>query len=354
MRSATLARHLVQEDFESECPRAPHFNGEMFRETEEDVAANNGFTLGFSLPSSALSEGDGVTEQHLVIILNGFDQPSRTLYDSRSMGLHALLADRGIASVVLPLPFHFERWPRGSEHYEEIVKSPLNLVLWSQDRFYLGYQQIISDIRQLERDVRIGASPFYEKHFDSSTRIHLLGYSMGGLGAIAAVVRARLDAVPLYDSCILLASGVALRSMHPHRELDIPLEHWRGFLGYYYGEEFDKLREECGSDAEWECLQSIDTSSQTYHIFQEVLLDLRERENIASVVDNLSKSGILAMTGTKDSVAPAARCRFETIVIPQLGHLLIDNARAWRKRAPEIANKILEFIETGEARPFGS
>lgn len=228
-------------------------------ETATSVATNNRFKIEFFLPSVA----DGKKESHLVLMVNGFAEWNKDLYHHPDFGLATLFARRGFASVLLPIPFHFNRIPETPRYTkfsrrlaaQDGVKQehpwygmPAYIVRSNPERLYLGYRQIISDIVTLGEHVKgqennAERASEFDHWFSKDTRIHLLGYSLGGLGCVAALlkrhkyVEARDREGRLFDSCALLCSGASLQNLVP-TELKFTEEDWRIVTSYYTKREF--------------------------------------------------------------------------------------------------------------------
>jgi pimeloyl-ACP methyl ester carboxylesterase len=136
---------------------------------------------------------------------NGYNQTNESLpmYYSDRFGICSLLKRRGYSSVLLPIPFHLWRNPEIG-----IFARPIGYRLNDDlSRFYLGYKQLLADIDLLSMQLLEHKIPL---PFDVR-RIHLLGYSLGGLGTLSAFILDRKRPERLYSSCTVLFSGASLK-----------------------------------------------------------------------------------------------------------------------------------------------
>lgn len=159
--------------------------------------------------------------KHLVIMINGLNE----IYDK-----HVKLYDqighsltyRGIASVLLPTPFHLNRslykkregeYPKVSPPSEALKNKRI-----SANAFYTNFQQTIYEIDELINHVHLKISPneqkieecFYKLIFGENTTISLFGYSLGGLRALASFLK-QPDS---FLKCFILNSGGTLSDLN--------------------------------------------------------------------------------------------------------------------------------------------
>lgn len=371
--------HRVPIPFKSKLTRNPDIR---FLETEEDVLVNNVFDLRFSL---ARAREKGKREKHLVIMVNGFAEMGDALYYDPDTGLAPLLARSGIASVLLPIPFHMNRTPRNETYEAEADRQakrlrkgreegwtqiPRYIVETQADRFYLGYRQFLSDIRHLATAIQNPSDrnhpnyrAEYEAWFDNETQIHILGYSLGGLGCFAALLRARgigrdmskekevapenAGAIapkeePRISSCVLLCSGGTFLDMNP-RVLRYDMERWEALRDYYYHRAFEerftsararkeRIEEEIAASAhsggsvvpsedgdpvapedrladaqaDIDNISGIHTqSSLSYRLFERVVLGIPWDTKDAQEVIASTVRDVMVILGTKDSTISA-------------------------------------------------
>jgi hypothetical protein len=317
----------------SQFPKPP----DLPSETWDDVKANNQFPLWFSLP-----RGGRKAESHLVIMLNALNQRSRTLYDHDKLGLSARFAEHGIASVLLPLAFHFERWPDTAIFRELDI---VHLILRDMIRFYWGYRQVLADVARLARDVREGREPEYKKWFSRDTKMHLLGYSIGGLGALSVLMLDYVKRRNDFETCTLLCSGASLETLEPVREdaIGITREQWQRFLAYY-DKKFDPEKD------------GVDTSEIGFKIFERILRG-KEDKALDEVLCRLSHRVFLIVGSIDDVNSPDSIIPLEpdetglaVLQIPSLPHILV-NSKAWIHWSPFVMKCIADFMNLHAHRP---
>lgn len=489
--------------FKSFRPRKPH---PSLKETDASVRVNNEFDIKFHLTPRV---EQGLKEEHVVVMVNGFAEPSDALYTDGPFGLPRLLRERGIASVHLPIPFHFNRlqrtpyyeriakqmspsvaaalkeiwdktrepiaafldgprgpdmkeawnnihahiadllnnpqgpaleeawnkinrpisrflkgsggaaldeaWNKVREHIAELLRRAGNtawdesghkipaFIVWTQkERFYLGYRQLISDLRYLASAIQDSDNerhpahcPLYRQWFSKSTQVHLLGYSIGGLGCLAALLKSRMQEAelqnlhhepayhePKFGRCILLCSGATFIDLDPS-SLGFPPKKWDALREYYYQRQFDeelrKRRKELAKarrkereallKADEEALKEIRTEIADMRADKEALRQIRTRRSVSyrifervilgvpwtnKELESASPS-ILAILGARDAVVPPESLlsirpkerRFCTIAIPELTHEILGLAdrKAWSEWSAYIASSIVSFIK---------
>lgn len=321
-------------------------------DSHEDVNLNNEFRLRFFIPH--LKNADS---SHLVIIINGFDEMNASPYHDEKKGICKLLYDRKIASVLLPIPNHMNRWSFDTPASDEF--SPKNIVLAKPLRFYLGYDQLIEDKYRLARIVKgeIKENSTFDdgtdvaEYFNDETQIHLFGYSLGGLACLSSFLKGYIERVPLFDSCVLLASGANFQNLHPEKILRIDKKSWDSIKYFFYGQ-FQN--------------QDEDDKSLTQEIFEMVILG-EKRDRFHDCVRELSNR-LLLIIGAKDEVSePDSVYELEPeetglaiIKIPGWGHpfqspswlfwrhWIISCASSFINKHPRRVNKdtLYKYIET--------
>jgi hypothetical protein len=158
------------------------------------------FHLRYYIPKSTLIMKDERVKQ-IVIMFNGLNEVDRyDLYDV--LGEH--LAEQGIAAVLLPTPYHLNR--------SAPIDKPPHVALFDHPiLMYYNYKQSMLESKLLIQKLRHEAwDPndfgFYENLFDKNLQVSILGFSLGGLRALASFILEPDD----YHSCIVFNSGVDL------------------------------------------------------------------------------------------------------------------------------------------------
>ena len=196
-------RYLVH-PFES---RVPRLHDPLLGERADDIRDNNEFPLLFFVPPNVAESG----VEHLLIMINGFNERKSLVqqFSHPEWGMSHLMGsgDRCVSSVFLPLTFHYWRKPVGSPYY--VDHEPSYFVYDKPMRFYMGYRQIMYDIDTIIKLVST-PPPSLQKLFVNPPVVHLYGFSVGGLGVLAAIMKERLDGTDRIASATLLNSAGSL------------------------------------------------------------------------------------------------------------------------------------------------
>lgn len=170
-----------------------------YRELAE-FPSNGKFNLELWIPENAKS-------RDLVIMMNGFLEGTRP-GEPGGMAMYRRFAKRlnenGIAAVFLPLPFHFSR---GADI--DGVAPVSRLVTHGSHFYHGGYTQVIADVGAICAQVK--DNPSWLGLDQQKPRIHLLGYSLGGVAAIGASV----ELFPLVESVTVLFSTWNIATLDP-------------------------------------------------------------------------------------------------------------------------------------------
>lgn len=188
----------------------------------EDCSNNEKFDIHVFIPDS-FQETPSPREpepdsHHILIMVNGLAEYNDAVYLGDT-GFCELFKKIGIATVFLPLPFHFNRLSEEDQNAlaEEIErkkhgdKSPFRhpdvvKILNDEIRFYFGYEQIREDIVYVTERIidskKSGKLP-------EDTQISLWGFSIGGLGILSAY----MENPDLYNACILVHSGANFKTL---------------------------------------------------------------------------------------------------------------------------------------------
>lgn len=181
---------------------------------------NRTFHLRYYIPKSTLiSKGERVKQ--IVIMFNGLNEVNRfDLYDV----FGEYFAEQGIAAVLLPTPYHLNR-------NGPIKKSPHVALFDNPMLMYYNYKQSVLESKLLIRKLRQEKTArdkndlgFYESLFDRDLQVSILGFSLGGLRALASFI---LDPKE-YHTCIVFNSGVNLFKLNTEL-IDISNDAWLAF-----------------------------------------------------------------------------------------------------------------------------
>lgn len=171
--------------------------------------------------------------KRVVIMLNGLDEVDYyTLYDQLGAGFAA----HDIVSIILPMPDHLNRHQKFRKSEKNVTKKereekPSDGMTKDPLIIFRRYKQLMDEIETLIEHIRnfrckeaSRSCNFYSRYFDPQVRISILGYSLGGLAALAAF----LKDPQRYTACILLGSGVQLGDIEIERVMDT--ERWEKFV----------------------------------------------------------------------------------------------------------------------------
>jgi len=157
----------------------------------------------------------------ILIMINGFlegvggDQTRHEkLVDIRYGAIaKKLLKEKSITSVLLPLPFHFNR---SFDVSGENEFAPLTRLTESGTYLYYGgFTQIVNDLEKLIQDIENNPSRFGLQE-NKPIKFHLLGYSIGGVAAIGAALNLKGETTPKLDSLSVLLSAWNLAEIKPN------------------------------------------------------------------------------------------------------------------------------------------
>ncbi len=316
--------------------------------SSEAAAKNNEFDIRFTFP---IVEGK---QSDIVIILNGFGEYDWRVYTRDREGICSdFAANQGIATVLLPMPFHFNRFSRVD--YRKHPDWPRDLVGMiarkpARSRFWAGFTQALSDIDKLVRLIRTQSEEFYSMHFDENTRVHLMGYSLGGLGALSYQLNAAKVQGNACDSVILLSSGCSLRTLVPDEFKQVSDAEWDAFRNHFISGSF--LRE-----------VKVQEDSISYRVFRIVVVggkdELLHQLLIEQTNDIMVILGGEDMTNQYQWVIPERRVDatgidrskpvrtiplFHTVIIPGMKHSLLHES--WKRNQRFAIDYIAKFIKS--------
>ena len=304
---------------------------------QEDVVAvsmNNEFEIQFHAPVM-----DGAPLDHVAIVVNGFGQLSDLPYNDPQSGICSRLAQRNIASVLFPLPFHMNRWPKDLGEYRH-QRNPTFLVFNDKKRFYQGYIQYLADLEGLIQLLTAGGDEFPIR-LAPNAKIHLIGYSMGGLAILAYRLFARAQGTSTTGCNILLASGCSMRTLVPS-DIGVSADKWMPFREHYMRVFHTTLSPDDAADFK-------------HRIFRKIFLG-KQDDDLDGHLESMT-SNTFIIIGSEDEVNALRHVssgldnipKYTTLVIPGWSHLMQERSSnkftlPWQEWSGFIIEAIANYV----------
>lgn len=214
-----------------------------FKSRKSDVCANdmiakcwrddnqNEFYVRCYLPKSKISaKSRNERIDKLIIMFNGLDEIlNYDLYDA----LGSQFATNGIASILLPTPYHLNRRCIDQEATDKFGKKRYRIpshyaVEERAMMYYYNYQKSMHELEDLLQCI-IGHDRddhgFYSSLFNpSALKITLFGFSLGGLRALGSALSLK-STYPQISSCVTWNTGPGLIDANVGR-IGANVEHW--------------------------------------------------------------------------------------------------------------------------------
>jgi len=205
--------------------------------------APQGYVHNFEFPIRIWKNTPGGKARGVVIMINGFLEGLIRSRGGQIKGdlIYDVIATKLIqdnfCSILLPLPFHFERSLDFSDGFAPL--SRLNKANGGNGAFLYrgGYTQIRADLIQLVKQLRSQPS---DSNLAENFELHLLGYSIGGALALGLFLDddEHIDTIPFFDSISILLSNYNIASItsqqideyESFRSIGLTGEMWTRFL----------------------------------------------------------------------------------------------------------------------------
>ena len=191
------------------------FKNISFESHVEDYFPQNQFANNsiFKLPIWKANQKKSCNE--VLIMINGFLEGVES--DQNKLDRHLeryeaiakkILKEKNITSVMLPLPFHFNRSRdiKGENQFAPISR----LTKSGTYLYYGGFTQVVGDVKKLINDIENNPSKFGLTVTDN-IKFHLLGYSLGGVAAIGSAIHLERK----LESLTILLSAWNLSEINP-------------------------------------------------------------------------------------------------------------------------------------------
>jgi alpha-beta hydrolase superfamily lysophospholipase len=262
------------------------------------------------------------------------------------------LAQRGIASILLPTPFHLnrssqrKRAKRPPSSWTELMndlETPTDVA--AGYRPFANFNQTFREVDELLRLIRgprRGADKWrlFASLFGKQTRVSLLGFSLGGLRALAKLLkdekpyRGRSHRSKLYK-CILLSSGGTLRSLRPP-----------GLNDKQWGTYFRKVKR--ATERQLGMVLGKTNGSRVFRDLHPIFFDKPTLQRWQPTLDRLANENrILVILGTKDRIRRESIARMQLTqlnLIPGMDHVLRDDME-FERHYTRIIDLITGFID---------
>jgi len=141
---------------------------------------------------------------HVVIMFNGFLEGigNKEDYYEKYIEIGEQLNQQGIVAILLPLPFHFGR-SMASDGQDTV--SPFRRLLEHGTYLYHGgYTQVKADVKALYQAIKNDPKRF---RLTEDFNVSILGYSIGGVSAIAAAKCLKDELQLKLDSLVVVLSA---------------------------------------------------------------------------------------------------------------------------------------------------
>lgn len=333
---------------------------------------NIDFYLRFFFPKNYATTPHARPER-LIIMFNGLNEiyPRHLSFYDR---LGHSFASRGIASVLLPTPFHLNRAAVSKKaisefgSYDKIPEStryfkiPSNQLLRNPFYMYMNFIQVLHEyhiLRKLiacEFDQIVSTihydvnSPdendrsFYEQFTKSDNlQVSVLGYSLGGLMALMCFA----DCPDIVKSCVLLNSGAPLNRMKLKGMIDDNA--WEGVT-----ERLKNLEKEKNNRLLIKFIHHDPLFAQITDIF------FGDPLFSSDTIERIGRKLILIIGGKDKIIPPAGIRRLEpegyglnTLQIAELGHFISEDV-AFNVWYPRVIRILTDFLQESDKSAISS
>lgn len=225
------------------------------------------------------------TCQEVLIMINGFlegvhpDPKKRNQYLNRYHAIaQKLRQEKNMASVLMPMPFHFDRSIdiNGENEFAPIKRLTENGAFL----YYGGFTQIITDVERLIDTIQANPESF-GIHATRELKFHLLGYSLGGVAAIGSTLTLSEKKSMKFESLTVMLSAWNISQIDPKS------------LANTFGDKFGLTVEL------WETMmnQLHAIKDSTSSIFQKLIWDEGDVINFSTCANK-----VLFINGLKDEI----------------------------------------------------
>lgn len=197
------------------------------------------FFLRCYLPKNKISHIDRLDRiKHVIVMFNGLNEIMK--YDFYDL-MGAQFAEHGIATILLPTPFHLNRriYRQTAEARSMIdvndgtYEMPTDIAFGNPALYFFNFKRSIMEFESLVERIKNPDKEdhgFFESYFVREPQITLFGFSLGGLRALGSF----LKHPKRYHSCITFNTSVNLKQVDT-KDLNLDPTVWKAT--------FDDLKE---------------------------------------------------------------------------------------------------------------
>lgn len=352
-------------------------NPSLFREFEHfNNQANKSFFVRVYYPEASASE--------VVIMFNGLDETLPQLGSEDRLfqvydAIGRALAERGVLVVLLPHPYHMNRFLAFKDEQScrdwftlnpsvnplqptsALIEEPAHLYrnhfqahreTMALVRFLRGPQHDHADLREADDEVpfKDEAATLIRSRLDghSCSRISLIGYSLGGLRALSAFLRDRILALdrrePFFNTCVCVNSGGGLTSLPS--PFWVNSDDWERLIQVLRHERLDERAEPRRIRGIEDALH--EKARLHFRYLDDVFLGQGDALNILGAE---AAKRMLFVVGGDDTLVPLESLeRFvpsgglNILQIAGMGHIL-GNDEAWQRWKKVITTVVTDFVK---------
>jgi len=322
--------------------------------------AQNEFYLRCYLPKKKiLNRVKSKRITRLVIMFNGLNEVRNfDLYDI----LGSQFANHGIASILLPTPYHLNRRVADSKSTIDAkayrCHIPTDYAINEKEMmYYYNFKRSIMELESLINRIISQDSNdegFFKSLFNpSDLKITLLGFSLGGLRAIGAFLKLKPDYKELIQSCVTWNSGPGLEA--------VKIERINGKKVKYTSESWAKLMESVLNNLN-SIIEKNEPSQKEYaRLCKWLYFSQRPEDRDDSEFVNLRErlgrysSNFLSIQSAADSIVSvdsfdriSPKTGLHRVIVPGVDHIVNEDIK-WGEWLTKIVGSIIHFINENES-----
>ncbi|QHI38648.1 hypothetical protein IMCC3317_40420 [Kordia antarctica] len=372
-----LIDNLKQENIFTDYDSSSHirimkkFNLDNIGQVDEKISdawhndSQNEFYLRCYLPKKKISnriKSKRITR--LVIMFNGLNEVRNfDLYDI----LGSQFANHGIASILLPTPYHLNRRVADSKSTVDSkvyrCHIPTDYAIDEKEMmYYYNFKRSIMELESLINRITGQNSKdegFFKSLFNPhDLKITLLGFSLGGLRAIGAFLKLKPDYGELIQSCVTWNSGPGLESVNIKKingkKIKYTDETWRKLMRSVLNNLNSIIEKNEPSQKEYARLcKWLYFSQKPEDRDDSKFLNLRERlgrysSNFLSIQ---SATDSIVEVDSFDRILPSTG--LHRVIVPGVDHIVNEDIK-WGEWLTKIVGSIIHFINENESDHYSN